>query len=165
MDQSPDSLAGEIVAFFLKVEAAVLEKPGQDERELLREIGFADALHLTTKTSKAALFGGESLVPDYIPTDGKSIVECKYIRKNKDGRFNEYDIKNGLAQILEQAVCQKKAKAVFVLLDVGRAGIRDWNPDEMNFVETFKKNPFGIRLEVVRVRIEKEKQAVACQII
>lgn len=167
MTEAPDadSLSVRIADFFVGAKETVLCNLEKNEPELLIELGFADALVLKCEKTKLALFGGESVIPDYIPPDGLSIVECKYVRKGKDGKFTEYDIKNGLAQILEMAVCKKKENAVFVLLDAGRARSREWNLDELKFVEMFKQNPFGIRLEVVRVRIEEEKKAVTCQII
>jgi len=160
-----DSLPTRIGDFFVSAKDAVLSNLEEDERGLLRAIGFADALALRCEKTTVALFGGESVVPDYVPPDGSSIVECKYVRKGKGHRFNEYDIKNALGQILEQATCKSTMHAILVLLDAGRASDRDWNDVELNFVKMFKDNPFGIRLTLVRVRIEEEKKSVTSKCI
>jgi len=165
VNDPPHDQASEIATFFAKATDDLCGNLGLDERSLLDAIGFALALRLAASTKSIGLFGEPSLNPDYVSSNGETIVECKYIRKGKDGGFNEYDIKNGLAQILEQAVCQKKPNAVFVLLDAGRACMREWNSDELTFVQTFKNNGFGIRLTVVRVRIEPENKHVVCQMI
>lgn len=83
------------------------------------------------------------------------VIEVKRIgftNKNGNARNNECDIKNGLAQVLEQAFCRGAELAVFVILDGGRGADREWNEEEQAYVQMFLQNNLGVTLLVVRAR-------------
>ena len=103
---------------------------------------------------KDSLFGYGEIKTDYYCENEDCIIEIKYIR-NK----NEYEIKNGLSQIIEQALCMKEIgtvkNAILLIIDAGRASKKLWNTDtnEGKFISMFQKNPFNINLIVLRIRI------------
>ena len=73
---------------------------------------------------------------------------------------NECDIKNGLSQIIEQAVCKSASRAILVILDAGRSNNRPWNQRERDFISMFKNNPFWVSLTVLRIRVEVNSATV-----
>ncbi len=88
------------------------------ENDLLGSLEFEKCCSLEKdSSSEEALFGYGSLKSDYRPkNDENVIIEVKYIRAQQTSnktQHNEYDIKNALSQIVEQAVCKKSKKMRF----------------------------------------------------
>jgi hypothetical protein len=146
--------------FFVRKKSDLFNYEAQKESDLLISLKFAEELELDTdNSSENDLFGWGSLKSDFKPkTDENTIIEVKYVRvtkNSKDGNcYNEYDVKNGLSQILEQALCKRVQNAIFVVIDAGRAKSRDWNEIEGMFISMFKQNPFNIRLSIVRIKFD-----------
>jgi len=150
-----DRLAIEIAQFFEK--SNLLTNLGKKEPELLEAINFLESQpelarigRSKKKRSKCALFGFGSVKTDY--RCGNTVIEVKYTRNN-----NECDIKNGLSQVIEQAVCYEVSQAILLVIDAGRASHRKWNAVEGKFISMFQQNPFGIKLRVVRIIVNKKK--------
>lgn len=126
------------------------------ERGLLSTIGFANQLGLSRARRGVALFGYTATHTDYIHQNyPDTIIEIKFIRTTQTPRsttHRECDIKNGLAQIIEQAYCLLNIQtAIMVIIDNGRAYNRRWNTRDANYINFFKQNPFNIDLQVLRI--------------
>lgn len=126
------------------------------EPRLLSIIGFANQLGLSKANRGMALFGYSATHTDYIHQNyPNTIIEVKFIRTTQTDKsitHRECDIKNGLAQIIEQAYCLSNIQtAIMVIIDNGRAYNRPWNTREVNFINFFKQNPFSINLQVLRI--------------
>ncbi len=161
-------LAERIAAFFRDCQRDLISSLDLNETSLLREIGFQNGLNLKSDCRGSyPLFGYNSLQTDYLQ-GGQVLVEVKYIRvkprKNGKPAGNEYDIKNALAQVVEQALCKNYPEAVLLVIDAGRARDREWDEREKKFISMFQNNPFAVRLSVVRVRISS-LSAISCEII
>lgn len=163
-------LSHKIGQFIVSKKTELLDHLDQSETELLISLGFESMLNLSRdRPENSALFGYGKLFSDYIPLDADgTIIEVKYIRPTvQDGqiRYNEYDIKNGLSQIIEQAVCKDAHNAVFVIIDAGRGKKREWDEREKKFVNLFISNSFNINLTVVRVIVDCESKSVTYSVI
>lgn len=137
--------------------------------KLIEALRFMEELNLSKDTSSGeAMFGWGGLIPDFRPNDKKDIIiEVKYIRttQTQSGKnYKECDVKNSLSQIIEQAVCRKVGNAVLVVIDSGRACSREWNEQEVLFIDMFKQNHFKINLSVVRIRLDIQNNKVSCKI-
>lgn len=126
------------------------------ERGLLSNIGFANHLGLSKANRGSALFGWQATHTDYIHQSyPNTIIEVKFIRSTqttKSTTHRECDIKNGLAQIIEQAYCLANIQAaIMVIIDNGRAFNRSWNTREINYIYFFKQNSFNINLQILRI--------------
>ena len=138
-----DDLILRIVQFFDKKKGDLKNNLDKNEDQLLEALSFAKCCHLEKDSpSRNALFGYGSLKSDYHPkcpkNDKKLIIEVKYIRKT-DSSHNEYDIKNALSQIIEQAICKKSKNAILLIIDAGRARDRMWNAIEGKFISMFQQ--------------------------
>ena len=128
------------------------------EKDLLKDLNFYNGEFqevISTHEKPKGLFGYKKVDADFKLTGSDKIItigEVKYIR-NK----NECEIKNGLSQVIEQAIAYKANKAILVVIDAGRASNRCWNANEIKFVIMFQMNPFNIKLSVVRVRVDDSK--------
>lgn len=159
-------LPQKIGKFFVAKEKDLFQYLSENESKLLSLLSFMKELKLLKDSaSENALFGWDSLKSDFRPErDKNTIIEVKYIRQNRSN--NECDIKNGLSQIIEQAVCKEGVlHAIFVVIDAGRASKRDWNAREKMFISMFKKNPFDIQLSVVRIQLDKKNEKVSYAIV
>lgn len=157
-----DKTAQRIGNFFVSRKTELFDHLTKTEPKLLETLLFEKSLGLACDTSSGvALFGWGSLKADFVlPDAGNAIMEVKYIRTRPYGEPNECDIKNAMAQVVEQAVCKKATNAFLVLIDAGDARNRDWNDQERKFVGMFKSNPFKICLRIVRIRVVKEQDSV-----
>jgi len=145
-----------ILSFFQTNCSQLHANLSQSERGLLSIIGFANELGLSKANIGVALFGYTTTRTDYIHQNYTgTIIEVKFIRPTQTARsitHRECDIKNGLAQIIEQAYCLSNIQtAIMVIIDNGRAYNRPWNPREVNYLNFFKRNPFNIDLQVLRI--------------
>jgi len=132
-----------------------------NETDLLKKLRFEKCCGLQKDTpNESGLFGYGSLKADYRSNgDSDIIIEVKYIR-NSNGQHNECDIKNGLSQIIEQAVCKNVKHAILLIIDAGRARNRGWNDIERKFISMFQQNPFNINLKVIRIRILEDGEEI-----
>ena len=73
---------------------------------------------------------------------------------------NEHDIKNALAQIIEQAYCKNVPNAILAIIDGGNANNREWNEREREYINMFINNPLHINLEVLRIRVDTKSQDI-----
>jgi hypothetical protein len=126
------------------------------EPRLLSAIGFAHQLGLSKANRGVALFGYAATHTDYIHRNyPHTIIEIKFIRTTQTAKsttHRECDIKNGLAQIIEQAYCLSNIqRAIMVIIDNGRASNRPWNTREVNYLNFFQRNPFNINLQILRI--------------
>jgi hypothetical protein len=97
---------------------------------------------------------------DYQPkSDARMIIEFKVLRERR-----EYDFKNGLAQLLVQAIALPAERAILLVIDRGRACGRPWKKEEKRFLKAFLRNSIGIELGVVRVTLLVREQKVGCEI-
>ena len=136
----------------------IIRNQKQKEGQLLDVINIETCLKLKKgEKSKQALFGLGSVKPDYQSQENTEvIIEFKKIgfkQKNNKIRPNEFDIKNGLAQIIEQALCMNKKEAILVIIDGGRAFDKDWDKTENDYTNIFIKNEF-VKLSVIRIAID-----------
>ncbi len=153
------NLLQKIVQLFNDKKGKLKNNLNKGENALLKSLEFKKCCSLKEdSSSEGALFGYGSLKSDYKPKDDGNnlIIEVKYIRKTDSSHtHNEYDIKNALSQIIEQAVCKKVENAILLIIDAGRACNRPWNAIEGKFISMFQQNPFKIKLIVLRIRILK----------
>jgi len=151
----------------------IIAKQYEREPNFLKSIGFASGLKLKEdKQSIGALFGYNSTKSDFRPVDEDNvIIEVKRIglltkEKNQDKkRDNESDVKNGLAQIIEQAIFKKAEIAILVIIDAGNASGDPLNETENKYIGMFQANPFNIQLTVIRIRILIESKSFIFELV
>ena len=145
------------------------------EEVLLAKLDVQSNLRIQPdKRSSDALFGYRTVTSDFRSLDcDHACIEFKRIglncQRTRNGnptivpRENECDLKNGRAQIIEQAYCKSATVALFVVIDGGRACDRAWNEGEKQFIQMFKDNPFGITLSVIRIRLIHANRSIICE--
>jgi hypothetical protein len=74
-------------------------------------------------------------------------------------RHNEYDVPNGLGQIILQAVARNAREAILVIMDGSRGAPKAWNAHERQF-DTFTRNLLKVRLTVLRVVVDTARQGM-----
>jgi hypothetical protein len=156
-----NDIINRIESFLRQNAANIIEHEGKIEPSLLKSIGFSNGLNVNPdRTFTEALFGYPRLKTDYQP-DGheNTVIEVKRIglvsgRSNRV-RENECDIKNGLAQILEQAQCKNAENAILVVIDGGRSANRNWNQREIQYINNIRAGFNDINLVVIRARVGK----------
>ena len=103
---------------------------------------------------KEGLFGHASkkgIEPDFFSATNSidAVIEVKLIKKG-----NECDIKNGLAQVIEQALCYNKKVAVLLVFDCGNAKDRDWNENECKYIRSICGIDLdGIKIAIIKIRL------------
>jgi len=135
------------------------------DNKLVKEPVLLDLIHFDQGRLKkvsniipSGLFGEGGVSPDRTAfgTDFSAVIEAKYIKSNI------FDIKNGLAQVIEQAITFKKNDpglntAILLLLSIGASAQVEWGITEKKYISMFANNPFGINLYVLRARFIGDK--------
>lgn len=134
-----------------------------NEKKLLVKLDIQNKLNLQKDDKNVSgLFGYKSIKTDYLLKDKEELIAVIEFKKigleNNKGKsnHNECEIKNGLAQVIEQALCKNAKVAILVIIDGGRANKRTLFCNEKKYISMFKNNPFGISLGFIRIMICKD---------
>ncbi len=151
--------------------SAVFVNQREIEPTLLKKIAFCPHMMRQVPRTPSGLFGEGNIVIDFVSsgTGFSAVIEVKRIGFETiekgiiiPDRNNECDIKNGLAQAIEQAVAFKKSDsslntAILLLLCGGDSAQGEWGDTERRYISMFANNPFGINLYVLRARFTGDK--------
>lgn len=166
---SIDDIIASIREYIFSKQADIRSHQHLNEGPLLKYIRFAEDLAMNEQRDGSALFGYPALKTDFVPKDMSSVViECKrigFLNKKNRRRTNECDIKNGLAQVLEQAYCRGANTAILVVLDGGNAAMNPWKDKDKKFIQVFINNGLGINLIVLRARFMNDRDTVEFETI
>lgn len=101
-------------------------------------------------------FGFKSLTTDFclFYRDSHSVHSVIEIKKIRPNIREECEIKNGLAQVIEQAICHNASHAILLIFDAGNNSNKKWTCRDREYIRMFKNNPFGIHLSVLRIQIK-----------
>jgi len=106
------------------------------------------------KSKNGGLFGYSGSTPDY---QGQDIVlEVKVIRGN-----GEYEFKNALGQLAEQAIANCVNNAILLVYDQGRMKDCELGDHEKNFIDIFRYirvNNSELKLVLLRLRLIKDQE-------
>lgn len=168
------TLVNSIVTYLqgLPSTAPLFDTLTKTEKEVLQSLNLESTLGFTPQPIiRKGLFGyaaKSQLRSDFShPTAPDLLIEVKFVRCKEIGAASntECDLKNGLAQVIEQATCAVKNQAILLVLDAGRARLRKLTTIEKSYIKMFKTNPFDVKLAVIRARIDHNTRAIHCDII
>ena len=149
-----------------------LLKCNPKEEAVFRALGIVEHFDLIQQPQcGAGLFGyatSNGVTADFSYREMPALlIEAKFIRCREVGaaQNTEYDLKNGLAQIIEQATVSGKQEAILIVIDAGRARKRPLNTRERVYISMFKNNPFKVTLTIIRARVDEAGKRITCELI